>query len=48
MKQLFADIPDEDRKQIQKLSYKIAGLAEEQGKLKMQVTGLSQQKSTLT
>lgn len=28
VKKLFADIPDEDRRQIQKLSFKIAELAD--------------------
>ena len=33
VKKLFADIPDEDRRQIQKLSYKIAELADQKEKL---------------
>jgi regulator of replication initiation timing len=43
VKRLFADIPDEERRQIQKLSFKLAELAEEKAKLQTQVVGLSQQ-----
>ena len=42
MKQLFADIPDEDRRQISKLSLKLAQVTEERAKLQVQIVGLSQ------
>lgn len=43
MKQLFADIPDEDRRKISALSLKLALIADEKGKLAVQVAGLSSQ-----
>jgi DNA repair exonuclease SbcCD ATPase subunit len=42
VKQMFADIPDEDRRQISKLSIKIAQITEEKAKLQVQVVGLTQ------
>ena len=47
MKQLFADIPDEDRRQISKLSIKLAQITEEKSKLQTQVVGLSQQNAQM-
>jgi cell division protein FtsB len=43
VKKLFAEIPDEERLQIQKLSLRLGLLAEEKSKLQVQVVGLSQQ-----
>ena len=42
VKQMFADIPDEDRRQISKLSIKLAQITEEKAKLQVQVVGLTQ------
>lgn len=42
MKRLFEDMPDEDRRQVQKLSLKMALLAEEKSRMEVQVAGLSQ------
>jgi chromosome segregation ATPase len=39
---MFADIPDEDRRQISKLSIKLAQITEEKAKLQVQVVGLTQ------
>ncbi len=47
MKKLFADIPDEDRRQIQKLSFKLAEMAEDKQKLQTQVVGLTQQNAQM-
>jgi chromosome segregation ATPase len=47
VKQLFADLPDEDRRQIAKLSIKLAQVAEEKSKLQVQVVGLTQQNALL-
>jgi len=43
VKQLFADIPDEDRRKISALSLKLALIADEKSKLAVQVAGLSSQ-----